>query len=201
MRKICFWALTVSLTVGLYSCKQKTAGANSDNKTELPDVPKEFLVTEQGIDQLRIGMTLDESKKILGQDIPLTNADDDISWMDTVYATYNKIPMEIFYERQYNNDIDDSFTKVIAGFRVKSELCKTEKGIGVGSEKMDIINKYDGYVMNIYPEFEDTTYTTRSKTKSIINVSRGEDTVNMLIFSLDRNRVSAVELSRFFGEH
>ena len=194
MKKNIFLLLPVllSLSVIQFSCREKTAAAKTD--PQKTDIPKEYLITEKGLGDLHIGMKVNETEKLLGKKFTLSHMHEPQgSWLDTAQVTYNQVPMDLYFERQYSRE--DQFEMVLSGIRFTHEKCKTEKGIGVGSHRDDIINAYDGYSMSIFYDFEDTTYTTRSKTRSFVNVSR-DDAETMFIFTLQNKKVDAVELSR-----
>jgi hypothetical protein len=182
--------------IALAACKEKTA--SNDAKPEAPDVKPEFLLTDRGLHNLKLGMKVEDAEKMFNQQFPMKNAGEMDSWLDTAKATYHNIPMELYFERMYVTDTE--YEKVLSAFKFSSPEIKTDKNISVGSEFLDIVKAYDGYIMNIYPEFEDTTYTKRSKTKSMINVGLDDSEV-MLVFSLDSKKVTAIEVTRNYGEH
>jgi hypothetical protein len=187
-------AVLLALT-GMISCKEKTAGTKTG--TGVPDIPREHLVTDKGLGDLRIGMTEEEVEKTVDAQIALTNTNEDI-WVDSVKVKYGDVPLVIFFERQYKSD--DTYYMAVSGFKLSSDLCKTDKGIGMGSHQDDIIRAYDGYIINMFPDFVDTTYTERSKTRSIINVSLDESE-SLTIFTLDNKKVAGIELARnYHGE-
>ena len=179
----------------LFACKDKTASGGS-NSSKNP-VAKEFLVTDSSVGDLQIGMELDEVEAKLGEKITLMNKNPQDVWIDSAMVQYKGEPVTLMFDRRWV--VEDSFYLVLGGVKINTNKFKTKEGIGVGSEKEEVWKAFnDGFVFNMYPEFEDTTYTTLSKTRSNITVGHGEG--NILIFQLLNSKVKIMELNQYYND-
>ena len=191
---ICFFVLVTLPALVTISCGEKTAGETKTAK----DISPEFLVTENSLGPLRMGMTVEEVERALGKDIELLNTNPEEVWVDSAKITYEGEPVTFYFDRQYQED--DSYTLVLGSIRMNSPKFRTSAGIGVGSGKEEIWDRYkDGYAFTMYADYEDTSYTVRSKTRYFINVSEGEGEF-LLMFYLDSNKVKSVEITRNYPE-
>jgi hypothetical protein len=177
----------------LLACKEKTASSASGKK-----VDSAYLFNNQGLGDLRIGMTVEEVEKALGNKVTLMNKNPEEVYIDSAEVKYKGEPATLMFDRRYSQD--ESYFLVLGGVKTSSPKFKTAAGIGVGSDKEEIWEAYStGYVFNLYPDYEDTTYTTFSKTRSFINVSTQEGEI-MYFFSLKDNKVSLVEMNVSYND-
>ena len=176
----------------LFACKEKTAASGTDTK-----IDSAFMLTPDGLGELRMGMSVAEVEKVLGGKITLMNKDPEV-WIDSAEVKYKEEPTTLFFDRRYKTD--ESFDLVLGGLKTTSSKIKTRTGVGVGSDKEEVWEAYrEGYDINLYRDYEDTTYTTRSKTRSFIYVTTGEGD-NSILFSLVNNKVTKLELNRNYDD-
>lgn len=177
----------------LFACKEKTASPGDPKDP----VAKEFLVTDSSVGELSIGMTVKDVESALGEKITLMNKNPQDVWIDSAMVKYKGEDFTLLFDRRWV--VEDSFYLVLGGMKISSEKFKTKEGISVGSDKEEIWKVYnDGFVFNMYPEFEDTTYTTLSKTRSNITVGHGEG--NILIFQLLNGKVKIMEVAQYYND-
>ena len=152
----------------------------------------DYLVTMNGIGALKIGTKQAALEKIIGKKITLKNLlNKEEGYADTIKAKYKNIDVLLYLERQY--DSEEKSEIVLQGIKTSSPLCKTQSGIGIGDDKIKIINVYENFTLYLWPDYTDDTYTTRSKTKSVINVS-GDDSPNAITFYLTNKKVTSIEV-------
>ena len=172
----------------------------TDSDTTKTVQNKEYLVSKDGIGDLKIGMKLTEVEKLLSQQFNFNAIKDSAGyWQDTVKAKYKEIEVFLYFERLYMED--DSSIMQLAGIETSSTLCKTASGIGIGDEKSTIISAYDDNPIYMGPEFEavnDTTWVP-SKTKYNINV-KDDKYDKELIFHLTNKKVSSLEAAILLGD-
>lgn len=173
MRKIML-LLLLALTTGL-------AAQNTD-----------YLVTQNGMGLLKLGMKKAELEKVLGKKIQLKNLLEKDGYSDTIKVKYKNIDVLVYLEKSWL--ADDSYELVLSGIRTSSPLCKTAGGIGIGTDKLKIVNAYENSNVYIWPDYEDETYTRRSKTKSVITIFN-DDEANSLTFYLLNKKVVAIEIT------
>jgi hypothetical protein len=153
----------------------------------------DYLVTMKGIGALKIGTRQADIEKVIGKKITLKNLlNKEEGYADTIKAKYKNIDVLLYLERQYTSDEKSEI--VLQGIKTSSPLCKTNAGIGIGDDKMKIISVYENNTLYIWPDYTDDTYTTRSKTKSVINVS-ADNSDNAITFYLTNKKVTSVEVS------
>lgn len=169
------------LLILLIAIGNKIAAQNTD-----------YLITAKGIGSLKIGMKKAEVEKVTGKKITLKNLLDKDGYSDTIKTKYKNIDVLLYLERQYLEE--EKYDIVLSGIKTTSPLCKTSTGIGIGDDKIKIINAYENSSIYIWPEFEDDTYTKRSKTKVVISVYNDEDG-NTINFSLLNKKVISIEIT------
>ncbi len=192
MRKLLF---ITACSLFFVACKEKTASTGTNSSKD--PVATEFLVTDSSVGDLRIGMKVEEVEAKLGEKITLLNKNPQDVWIDSAKVQYKGEPFTLMFDRRWV--VEDSFYLVLGGVKINSDKFKTKEGISVGSGKEEIWKAYnDGFVFNMYPEFEDTTYTTLSKTRSNITVGHGEG--NILIFQLLNGKVKIMEVAQYYND-
>jgi hypothetical protein len=148
-------------------------------------------MTMNGLGKLELGAKQHQVEKILNKKLQLTNPTDTISgsWVDSAKVSYKNIPLTLYFQRDYYDSVnfDMSLYSIVA----KSPPVKTNSGIGIGSVKMDIVNKYEMYSVDMSPMWNEESII---KGHSIIYVrSLTED--RMLVFILKNNKVISMETS------
>jgi hypothetical protein len=185
--------------VTLFSCNQK----DKQQTTKEPDKKTEntgYIITKDGIGDIKIGMTQAELEKLLNQKLVLRHVNDTADvWADTAMAKYKEIDISLYFERQYNEG--EVRILQLTGLGTSSPLCKTATGIGIGDEKPAILAAYDDNPIDMGPESEmvnDTTWLP-SKTKYSINV-KDDKWDKQLVFRLVNKKVTSLEASVLMGE-
>ncbi|MEO7983570.1 MAG: hypothetical protein ABI688_05780 [Bacteroidota bacterium] len=186
--------LLLPVLVFLIACNSK-----KDDKKPEKNENTDYLVTMDGIGPLTTEMTQQEIEKVLNKKIPLNNPNDTTSgsWEDTATVEYKEAELKLSFVRTYG--ATDSFYMRVTGMKTSSPLCKTNSGLGVGSSKQQIIDTYDDHVLLIDPDFEDTTYTRRSRSRYTINVRVDWEGPEIRFFLKD-NKVYAIEVTSFHDD-
>lgn len=170
------------------SCSQK------DKKETPKNVENgDYVITKEGINELKIGMPQSDVEKLLNQKFDFKAMKDSVGyWNDTVKSKYKDLEVSLYFERQYIAD-DSSFMQ-LSGVETSSPLCKTAAGIAVGDEKSAIIPAYEDNPINMGPEWENTNDTTwvMSKTKYSISV-KDDKWDKQLIFHLVNKKVTSIQ--------
>jgi len=148
---------------------------------------KDYILSTDGIGALKLGMPLTELEKILQTKVKLKVINiDPVVLVETIKAKYKGIDVEIdLWKRQDYIAVD--------GIRTRSPLCKTASGIGIGSNKLQIINAFEGYNIDILPVYEGEDKPVKSKTKTMINVKE-EAEGYAILFHLLNNKVVSIEI-------
>ena len=157
----------------------------------------DYLITMDGVGKLKIDMTVDEVEKLLGKKFNLSLNDEDGSYMDTVKTKYKAIDVILYFERQYEDDT--VYKMALYGMKVTNPLCKTKSGLGIGTDKIRLINDYETYFLRVAPDWTDDTYMTLSKTKSSVYVY-DHDSEKAIIFQLNNKKVASIEVLKIY-EH
>jgi hypothetical protein len=182
----------------LLSCNQKSqqpAAKQPDNKTSTTG----YVISKDGIGDLKVGMSLAEVEKLLGQKFNLKLATDSTLWQDTTLAKYKDLDVSLYFERQYSEE--NVYDMQLTGVSTSSPLCKTASGIGIGDEKSAIISAYDDSPINMGPDYDmvnDTTWVP-SKTKFSINV-KDDKWDKELVFQLVNKKVASIQARILMGE-
>lgn len=159
---------------------------------------KFHIIDDNGIGELKIGMTQEELEKFLHTKFTLRNAlTKAISHIDTAYVTYKNMKIEVSFERYYTTDTN--FYMQVNRLTTSSPLCKTVNGVGVGADKLAVVNKYESQRITIYPEFEEGDFNKMSKNKSGINVYYYESE-RYLSFTLVNKKVINVSVGRYYSD-
>ncbi len=132
----------------------------------------------EGIGALKMGMTKPELENLLQKKIDLRLIDvDSVIHTETVWASYQGIDYEIDLIKRYG----DSTTYIaVDGIATKSSFCKTTSGLGVGTDKMKIVEHYENHHLTISP--------------SVIIVENDENS-HVLFFTLTDNKVTSVAVT------
>ena len=183
------------------SCSSDKKKENNTTNKEKKDVAAEYLVSKDGIGELKIGMTQAEIEKLLNQSLVMKHDKDAEAWMDTTTAKYKDIDVTLFFEKQYAEDENSPRIMQLSGISTTSPKCRTATGLGVGDDKMAIIEAYDNSPIDLGPEYfmvNDTTWEP-SKTKFYGNV-KDDKYDKQLVFKLENKKITALEATLFIGE-
>ncbi|MEP6699745.1 MAG: hypothetical protein ABJA85_00450 [Bacteroidota bacterium] len=161
---------------------------------------KDYIVSKDGIGDLKIGMKQTEVEKLLSKQFNFNAIKDSAGyWQDTVKAKYKEIEVSLYFERQYIDD--DNSIMQLSGIETSSTLCQTASGIGVGDEKSTIISAYDDNPIYMGPEFEAVNDTTWLPSKTKYNINVKDDKYDKeLIFHLTNKKVSSLQAAIILGD-
>ncbi len=159
---------------------------------------KEQLITMNGLGSLKLGMSQAEVEKLLNKKIEMTkNYLDTVngSYQDTAKTTYEDIAVQLEFQKSFYAPY--KFRMRLIGIRANSPLCKTEAGIGVGSDQLKIVAAYDNYHVKIQPGYVNYYETEKGKGKSTLSVlddaastMDGSDAYTMVFYLLNKKVVS-----------
>ncbi len=159
---------------------------------------KDYVIDMNGIGALKIGMSQAQIEKMLKQKFVLKNAlDTAVSWQDSATAKYKNINVLLWFQRQYT--ADDIYYMYLIGLKTSSPLCKTVPGIGVGADKLKVIAAYKGANVSMGPEYEDETYTKKSKTRYLVHVGNKSGD-RAIVFYLRNKKVQAIQVKTVFSD-
>lgn len=167
----------------LFSCKSK------DTPTAKPQ-NNDFIVSINGIDSLKLGMSKSDLEKLLNTKLTLRHITVDGGYSDTLNIKYKGIDMVLYLKEGNEQSIAE-----LDGIRTNSPLCKTTSGLGVGSDKINVIDTYPDNIKYVTPEYE--VEPVRSKTKSVIAVmdTAGSQTMQ---FHIVNKKVVSVEVNSYY---
>jgi len=149
-------------------------------------------ISMTGIGDIKIGMKQADLEKITGTKIKLKNLAQKDGYRDTINFTLKEIAYQVAIEKTYMEE--DKYEITVAEVRTSNAKIKTKSGIAIGDDKIKIITTYTDYTIHIMPEYEDDTYTKKSKTKSMVTVY-SDETGNTITFYLTNNKVTSISVS------
>ena len=155
------------------------------------------LVTMNGIGDIKLGMKKAQVEKLVNQtfNLPHLSSKTGDAYQDTVHINYNGLEANVMFQKEYSEN--DKYDIAVWEIKSNSPQLKTKSGIGIGDDKFKIISTYEGYVIWIMPEYENNN-SVKSKTKSSVWL-HGDDG-NVIIFYLDKNKVTAMSVTYFEGD-
>ncbi len=174
-----------SLVLLLFACK-------SSNKKTSEEQNKLYTITMDGIDSLKLGMSKAELERILGTTLTFKHIGKDYS-PDTINVNYKGMEMILYLESAY--DTANIFA-TLRDILTKDPSCKTEKNIGVGSDKKTVIDAYEDYTRYVAPEYE--KYPVRSTTQSAIAVMDTSIGSKALLFRINDKKVVSIEVKTYY---
>lgn len=156
----------------------------------------DYIISNDGMGKLKIGMTQADVEKLTGKKIFLVNLTDTISgsWQDTATIRYKNTNVLVNFQRQYTDSA--KFHMWAYAMKVKSPLFKTNKGIGIGTDKFKIISAYENYRISIYPDVDENGKRLSTSTIAVFDDANERE----LIFSLLRNKVVSIEIGVLFTD-
>lgn len=171
------------ITCIVVSCGNKTAKTGTDDPQN-----NNYLVSMNGVDSLKLGMSKTDLEKLVNTPIKLPNLAGGGA-PDTVNVKYKGMDMIIYF------DGGDDSTATIRGIQTSNPACKTDKAMGVGSDKLAVIDAYEDFTKYVAPEYE--TYPVRSTTRSAIAVADTFNT-NAIVFHILSKKVASVEVVSYY---
>lgn len=154
-------------------------------------------VSMAGIGDIKLGMKKADFENLVNQkfQLPHLTAKDSDYYQDTVHINYKGMEADVMFQKEYNEK--DKYDIVVWEIRSNSPQLKTKSGVGIGDDKYKIISTYEGYVIWIMPQYENN-YTVKSKTKS--SVWLHGDNASIIIFYLDKNKITGMSVTYFEGD-
>lgn len=178
---------TIFPVIGFLCCIILSCSNNSSPAKKEDAQNNTYLVTMEGIDSLKLGMNRIELEKLL--QIKLAPSDPKNYGIDTIDIKYRDMDMVLFLDG--TNDSNAT----VRGIQTSSLACRTAGGIGVGSEKVKVIDAFEDHLKYVAPEYE--AYPVRSTTKSAIAVMDTLNT-NALLFHILDKKVTAVGVHSYY---
>jgi hypothetical protein len=179
MKKMCF---SISILIAVVATAQ-----NND-----------YLISMKGLGKIKLGMSHSELETILNKKIVMTkNYLDTLNgyYQDTAKIKYNNADVLLEFERSYFAPY--KFRMRLVGIRSGSPSCKTASGIGIGSDRSNIIREYDNYHINIYPVYPRSFKKENRNGESVIRVlddaastMDGSDAYTMVFYLLNKKVIS-----------
>lgn len=156
-------------------------------------------VSLSGIGPIKLGMTVAEVEKIVGQKINISLTKDTKDYiMDTISLGFKGADLKIIFYNEYTDQ--QKYQVAVYGIISSSPLCKTKSGISIGDDKLKIITTYDNYFMEIAPELDQVGAgeLKPSKTNSTI-ILHGQNENGVIEFRLINNKVASFSVTIFQG--
>jgi hypothetical protein len=189
--------LLLATVLLLASCKDKE---KSSAKKDKDPVSSEYLITKEGIGELKIGMFQADIEKLLKQSLVMKHAKDTGEvWSDTATVTYNKMEVTLYFQKSYLEAHPEEME--LFGLSTNSTLCKTATGLGVGDDRNAILAAYEDSPITMGPEnimVNDTTWAF-SKTNYSIHVS-DDKWDKQLSFLLVNKKITSIEAMLQMGD-
>ena len=192
--------LAIGVAVLILAACSQGDNQKSSPKTDKKDVDAKYLLSKEGIGDLKIGMLQKDIEKLLDQPLAMKHANDTGEvWVDTATAKYGDIDVELYFQRSYVEENSDQME--LMALSTRSPLCKTAEGLGVGDDRDAILAVYQDNPINMGPEniqINDTTWGL-SKTNYYINIS-DDKWDKQIIFLLVNKKIARLEASLAMGE-
>lgn len=188
--------LLTSLMIVLVACQSKK---NSESTGTIENT--DYLVSLEGIGPVKTEISQAELEKTLDQKIMLSNPTDSVSgsWEDTATVRYKDAGLLLRFVRTYAYQDPDSFHMRVTAIHTESPVCKTEKGIGVGSGKTDILEAYPMNMIYMSPGYDNDSDTIYSKHLYTVTVRDGREGAQIIFFLRDQ-KVYALEVGSFHDD-
>lgn len=194
--KSLFTMFVAVLIVAACSQGNKEKSAKTDKK---PGDAK-YLLSKEGIGDLKIGMPQKDIEKLLGQPLIMKHANDTgVVWVDTATAKYGEIEVDLYFQKVYTEEPSNEME--LFGLSTSSPKCKTADGLGVGDDRDDVLAAYPDNPINMGPEsvmVNDTTWTL-SKTNYYININ-DDKWDKQIVFLLVNKKVATMQVTLAIGE-
>lgn len=180
-------------------CNQGDKEKPSSKKDKNP-VNEKYLLSKDGIGELKIGMTKTDLEKLLKEPLIMKHAKDTGEiWVDTATAKYGEIQVDLYFQKMYSEEPTTEME--LFGLSTSSPLCKTASGLGVGDDRSAVLAAYEDNPVNMGPEsvmVNDTTWAL-SKTNYYINIS-DDKWDKQIVFLLVNKKVASMQATLSMGE-
>ena len=187
----------VILLFALIACNSKN-DKSTTNKTSADSVT----VSMKGIGDLKIGMEREKLEKLLGHKLklPHLSADSNGTAADTVSFRYKDISYTATFMKDMMDDTTTDRPITMSEIKSNSPLLKTPSGISLGDDFGRIAGAYDGYRLNITPDYDykkETPVKIKGKSQAWLF---DEVTPTVIIFYMDTGKVASMGVMRFLGD-
>lgn len=173
--------------LGIFVYAVVSCSNNSSTPTDPPQ-NKNYLVSMTGIDSIQLGMTKVELEKLVNTSLDLQHIKAG-NWSDTIKVKYKGMDLTLCIEGDNEKDA------TLRGIETTNPSCRTSAGLGVGTEKIKVIDTYPINTKYIAPEYEE--YPVRSITRSAVAVMDTLDT-RALVFHIIKRKVISVEVRSYY---
>ncbi len=110
------------------------------------------LISSTQLNGVKIRMSIDAFNKLTNQQVvSKASANDNGAYFDTVKTEIKGVPVTIVFFPTYNEKVKNEIG--IYSIQTSHISVKTKSGIGIGSNKFDVIKKLDGFSLQIYPDW------------------------------------------------
>jgi hypothetical protein len=150
----------------------------------------DFTISFDGIGKVKLWMGKAELEKLLNMKIVLKHIGIDQLYTETISAKYMGLDIELNLFRS------EEKVAVLEGIRITDPKFKLPEGIGIGTDELTIINKFENHLLIMHPNYEnlDGPEYKLSKTNSTITLANIDNIDNAIIFSLVNKKVVAIEV-------
>src|SRR5687767_11512878 len=155
-----------------------TAGSASSQKND-------YTVNFDGIGELKLGMGKAELEKLLNVKLVLKHIHVDEVYAETVQAKYLGKDVELYLMRS-----EDKIA-ILESITVTDPLFKTADGTGIGTDQSTIVNKYEGQLLIIHPEYSEDNIV---KNKTTIILAKIDSYRDAIIFTMANKKVVAIKV-------
>jgi hypothetical protein len=187
--------VTVLLLAACKNDDKQKSSTQTDKK-----VSSEYLISKEGIGELKIGMTRTELEKLLKQSLVMKHANDTGEvWSDTATVTYAKMEVTLYFQKMYSETPTDEME--LFGLSTSSPLCKTATGLGVGDDRNAVLAAYEDSPITMGPENIMLNDTTWGFSKTNYNIYVSDDKWDkQLSFLLVNKKVATLEAVLQMGD-
>ena len=196
MKYLLFLTIAGLLT---FSCNDNK-NEKSTVKTGKAPTNSKYLISKDGIGELKIGMLKKDIEKLLQESLVMKHANDTGEvWSDTAVTKYGEIEVTLYFQRVYDERPTDDME--LMGLGTDSPLCRTADGLGVGDDKYAILKAYEDNPITMGPENIQVNDTTWGFSKTNYSIYISDDKWDKQItFLLVDKKVSKVEAIMHMGD-
>ncbi len=155
------------------SCKDSDK-EKSTGKTGKAPTNSKYLISKDGIGELKVGMTKKDIEKLLQESLVMQHANDTGEiWSDTAIVKYGEIEVTLSFQKIYSEKPTDEME--LYGLSTSSPLCRTADGLGVGDDKYAVLSAYEDNPISMGPENIQLNDTTWGFSKTNYNIYVSDD--------------------------
>ncbi len=172
----------------------------STTKTGKAPTDSKYLLSKDGIGELKIGMLQKDIEKILQQSLVMKHANDTGEvWSDTAIVKYGDMELTLSFQKSYNENTPDEME--LYSLSTSSPLCRTADGLGVGDDKYAVLAAYEDNPISMGPEYIQLNDTTWGLSKTNYNIYVSDDKYDKQItFLLTNKKVVKLEAILHMGD-